>query len=156
VSQQLPICLALAAATPGSCGLHAWVTGRWRCEARGSTFTSSALAGQVATVANVAPRTEEANLQNETLISERTELQMKLNQAHQDLRSQAQALGNEKQELQAQLAKVANERNVLQGSDSQLLALRAKNEKLRAELEESKQNLDHVQKRESEAALYSG
>jgi hypothetical protein len=51
---------------------------------------------------------------------------------------------------------VANKRNVLQGSDSQLLALRAKKEKLRAELEESKQNLDHVQKRESEAARTAG
>jgi hypothetical protein len=51
VLQQLPICLALAAATPSSYGRHAWVGGDRRLADPRSRV---ALADQVATVVSVA------------------------------------------------------------------------------------------------------
>jgi SMC interacting uncharacterized protein involved in chromosome segregation len=85
---------------------------------------------------------DQAQAQNETLRNEKIELQKKLDQACQDLRSQTQVLSDENKELQTQIAKVTNERNAFQKSDSQL--------------EESKQNLEDVRKRESEAARTAG
>jgi hypothetical protein len=84
---------------------------------------------------------DQAQPQNETLRNEKIELQKKLDQACQDLRSQTQVLSDENKELQTQIVKVTNERNAFQKSDSQLSVLSAEDEKLRAELEESKQNL---------------
>jgi DNA repair exonuclease SbcCD ATPase subunit len=99
---------------------------------------------------------DQAQAQNETLRNEKIELQKKLDQACQDLRSQTQVLSDENKELQTQIVKVTNERNAFQKSDSQLSVLSAEDEKLRAELEESKQNLEDVRKRESEAARTAG